>query len=108
MTTIKRESTTTPKPLACIKCAKGPDEVIFKWRTDRLAWKNVCNTCYNAKNYSKASRVRCREEDEEGFLARNAAQHREWLAKNKDKVKKQQRRARIVQSDDVKTYVELV
>jgi hypothetical protein len=79
-----------PMPSACIKCGEGPDVVVFKWRTDRLTWRNECNSCYNAKGYSIKSRALRREEDEEGYLQRNATTHLAWAHRNPKNVKEQQ------------------
>ncbi len=81
-----------PKPAACVKCGKGPDEVDFKWRADvqKGGWRTECNACYNAKGYDKEHRKRERAKDETAYLARNAATHLAWAHRNPDKVKEQQ------------------
>jgi hypothetical protein len=80
-----------PKPKACITCKKGPDEVAFKWRSDTIngGWRGECNTCYNKKGYSEKSRAKAREEDEAGFLKKNAESHLAWVKKNPEKIKEQ-------------------
>jgi hypothetical protein len=81
-----------PKPESCVKCGRGTPDVDFKWRTDvaRGSWRNECNTCYNAKNYSATSRAKRKEENPVEYLKRNAEQHRVWAHNNADKVKRQQ------------------
>jgi hypothetical protein len=56
----------------------------------RGACRNTCNECFNRKGYSEASRARKRNEDEVGYLARNAASHSKWTKCNPDKISKQQ------------------
>jgi hypothetical protein len=94
-----------PKPVACIKCSKGPDVVAFKWRSDRLTWRNECNSCYNTKGYCEASRARRREEDEEGYLRHNAETHLAWAHKNPVNVKVQQRLTATVPERKFKTIL---
>jgi len=81
-----------PKPASCVKCGLGSPDVEFKWRTDiaQGGWRSECNTCFNAKNYSATSRAKRREEDEEGYLRRNAETHLAWARRNPEKVKRQQ------------------
>lgn len=85
------ERTTIPKP-NCQECGKTYPEVDFAWRDDvaKGGWRSVCRDCYNTRGYSEKSRTRRREEDEEGFLAKNAEQAKKWREKNPDKVKEQQ------------------
>lgn len=89
---------TVPKPAACNKCGRGCPDVDFKWREDvaKGGWRNQCNTCFNEKNYSAASRARRRAEDEEGYLKRNAEAHLAWANKNRDKVNAQLRMTKTV------------
>ncbi len=56
---------TVPKPSHCVKCGKGSEEVLFKWRTDlkKGGWRTECNTCYYLKGYCKKSRAKSREEN---------------------------------------------
>lgn len=87
---IKRDS--IPKPDKCAECERSSDEVDFKWRDDVKSggWRSVCISCYNLRDYSEASRTKRREEDEEGYLKRNAETHLAWAHNNPDKVKAQQ------------------
>ena len=96
-----------PKPSACISCGRGPDDVDFKWRTDVIcgSWRNECTSCYNAKDYSVASRARRREENEEGYLSHNATTHLAWALKNPEKVKEQQILSATVPERKMKTIV---
>ena len=92
-------------PTKCFECAKGPDEVTFTWRTDRNKWRTVCIPCYSARNYSKTSRARRREKDEEGYLARNATSHLAWAHKNPDTMKENTRLCATVPSRKMKTIL---
>lgn len=81
-----------PKPDFCDKCGKSNEEVEFKFRTDTVkgGWRTECNTCYNSKGYSEKSRTKRREEDEEGYLKKNAESHLDWVRRNPEKVRAQQ------------------
>lgn len=83
---------TTPKPVACSACGKGPDEVEFKWRSDvkKGSWRTQCNACYNAKGYCEKSRAKRLAEDPEGYRRANAETHLQWAHANRDKVRAQQ------------------
>ncbi len=94
-----------PKPKACSKCGEGPETVAFKWRSDRLTWRNECNTCYNAKGYSEASRARRREEDNEGYLKQNAATHLAWAHRHPAYMKEQHRLCATVPARKMKTIL---
>lgn len=86
------DPSSVPKPAACVKCGKGPDEVEYKWRADvqKGGWRTECNACYNAKGYDKEYRERECAKDKGAFLARNAATHLAWAHRNPNKVKEQQ------------------
>lgn len=88
----KVDPASIPKPAFCDQCGKSNKEVEFKFRTDLIkgGWRTQCNTCYNSKGYCEKSRTKRREEDEEGYLKRNAETHMDWVRRNPEKVRIQQ------------------
>jgi hypothetical protein len=84
----RHDPSNVPKPTACDKCGKGPDDVDFKWRADTLqgAWRSTCTECYNAKGYHNDYRARERAKDEEAFKKRNADAHRDWVRRQKAQI----------------------
>ncbi len=66
-----------PEKKICIECEQEYDDVDsnFSRRTDTKTptWKGICKICVNLKAFHIPYRERKREEDEEGWLAHNAA-----------------------------------
>ena len=79
------DQSTIPKPSNCSSCGLGPDKLEYTWRKDVGAggWRPECNKCIHSKGYTDKYRNKCRENDEVGYLKRNAATHLEWCRNNK-------------------------
>lgn len=106
---MNHDQSSVPKPTACTKCGKGPDEVDFKWRSDikQGGWRTECNSCFNAKGYSQKSRAKRLEEDPEGYRKRNADTHLAWAKRNPEKIKAQQTKQATEPDRKIKSLIQL-
>lgn len=102
-----RDPSAIPKPSACIKCGKGPNETDFKFRNDikQGGWRNECNACYNSKGYCQKYRAKRLEEDPVAFRKQQSESHAAWSERNQDKVKAQQIKTTIDPERKIKMVV---
>lgn len=84
------------KPEKCIMCNILFDKELFILDFKNQKYKDICLQCYSKTKRYERYRFRKRLENEEEYLKHNAEAHKKWADDNKDKIKEQQYKNKII------------